>query len=138
MTQQNTQVPRPASRSALRLPRVDLWTAGAIAIALVVLAPMASVLWIAFHPTENIWPHLIATVLPRYLGNTLILMIGVAVLTAMVGTGAAWLTTMYRFPGGTGWIMCCCFRWRSRPMSGPMRSWISCNMPALCKPLCAV
>lgn len=99
MTKQNTQVPRSFSRSALRLPRVDLWTAGALLIALVVLAPMASVVWIAFHPTENIWPHLISTVLPRYLGNTLVLMLGVAVLTAAVGTGAAWLTTMYRFPG---------------------------------------
>ncbi|MFN4153167.1 MAG: ABC transporter permease [Paracoccaceae bacterium] len=99
MTQQNTQVPR----SAFRLPRLDLWTLGAIAIAVVVLAPMASVVWIAFHPTENIWPHLMATVLPRYLGNTLVLMGGVAVLTAMVGTGAAWLTTMYRFPG-RGWL----------------------------------
>ena len=96
MTQQNTQVPR---RPVLRLPRMDVWTFGAIAIAMVVLAPMASVVWIAFHPTENIWPHLMATVLPRYLANTLVLMLGVAVLTAMVGTGAAWLTTMYRFPG---------------------------------------
>ncbi|MFN3724508.1 MAG: ABC transporter permease [Paracoccaceae bacterium] len=95
MTQQNTQVPR----SALRLPRPDVWSLGALGIALVVLAPMASVLWLAFHPTENIWPHLLATVLPRYLANTLVLMVGVAVLTAMVGTGAAWLTVMYRFPG---------------------------------------
>ncbi|MCU0901822.1 MAG: iron ABC transporter permease [Cypionkella sp.] len=96
MTEQNTQV---TARRALRLPRADVWTLGAALIALVVLAPMVSVLWIAFHPTENIWPHLVATVLPRYLGNTLILMLGVAVLTALVGTGAAWLTTMYRFPG---------------------------------------
>ncbi|MDP2081532.1 MAG: iron ABC transporter permease [Pseudotabrizicola sp.] len=95
MTKQNAQV----HRSASRLPHLDLWSLGALLIAVVVLAPMASVLWIAFHPTENIWPHLSATVLPRYLGNTLVLMVGVAVLTAMVGTGAAWLTTMYRFPG---------------------------------------
>lgn len=96
MTEKNTQVPPPPG---LRLPRLDLWTVGAFVIALVVLAPMASVVWIAFHPTENIWPHLVATVLPRYLGNTLVLMLGVAALTALVGTGAAWLTTMYRFPG---------------------------------------
>ena len=77
----------------------DPWSVGAVFIAAVVVAPMLSVLWIAFHPTENIWPHLMATVLPRYLGNTLILMAGVGVLTAAVGTGAAWLVTMYRFPG---------------------------------------
>ena len=86
-------------QSRRRLPRPDLWTLGALAIAAVVLAPVLSIVWIAFNPTENIWPHLIATVLPRYLGTTLLLMAGVAALTAAMGTGAAWLVTMYRFPG---------------------------------------
>jgi iron(III) transport system permease protein len=79
--------------------RLDGWSVGAIAIAAVVLAPMVAVVWIAFHPTENIWPHLLSSVLPRYFGNTLILMAGVGLLTAMAGTGAAWLVAMYRFPG---------------------------------------
>lgn len=80
-------------------PRLDIWSAGAALIAAVVLCPILSVLWIAFHPTENIWPHLMASVLPRYLGNTLILMLGVAVLTAVFGAASAWLVAMYRFPG---------------------------------------
>ena len=75
------------------------WTLVALLIAAVVVAPMLAVLWLAFHPTENIWPHLVATVLPRYLQNTLILMAGVGLLSAAVGTGAAWLVTMHRFPG---------------------------------------
>jgi iron(III) transport system permease protein len=79
--------------------RLDLWTPGAILIAAVVLAPIGSILWIALTPTENIWPHLMATVLPRYLGTTLMLMLGVAALTAAMGTGAAWLVSQYRFPG---------------------------------------
>ncbi|ESW59965.1 MAG: iron ABC transporter permease [Rhodobacter sp. CACIA14H1] len=83
----------------LRAPRVDGWSIGAAVIAAVVLAPMLAVVWIAFHPTENIWPHLMETVLPRYFRNTLVLMGGVGVLTAAVGTGAAWLVVMYRFPG---------------------------------------
>ena len=101
MAEQNTQVPRRAT--GLRLPRLDGWVIGAGLIALVVLAPMASVFWLALHPTENIWPHLMATVLPRYLANTLILMAGVAVLTAGVCAGAARLVSMYRFPG-RGWL----------------------------------
>lgn len=102
MAEQKTQVPirRGVGLSALRL---DGWTLGAALIAVVVLAPMLSVFWLALTPTENIWPHLMATVLPRYLGNTLFLMMGVALVTAAVGTGAAWLTTMYRFPG-RGWL----------------------------------
>ncbi len=91
MVDQNSQVPVRWWPSG--------WTVAAVLVAMVVLAPVVSVLWIAATPTQNIWPHLMATVLPRYLGNTLILMLGVAGLTAVVGTGAAWLVTMYRFPG---------------------------------------
>lgn len=82
----------------------DGWTLAALAIVSVVVAPLVAVVWIAFHPTENIWPHLLATVLPRYFTTTLILMAGVGVLTAAMGTGAAWLVTMYRFPG-RGWLV---------------------------------
>ncbi|MGL5010941.1 MAG: ABC transporter permease, partial [Paracoccaceae bacterium] len=95
MVDQNTQVPVRG--------RVDGWTVGALLIAALVLAPIAAVIWLAFNPTGNIWPHLMATVMPRYIGNTLILMAGVGLLTAAVGTGAAWLITMYRFPG-RGWL----------------------------------
>lgn len=83
--------------------RPDGWTLAAVAIVAVVAAPLVSVLWIAFHPTENIWPHLLSTVLPRYFTTTVILMLGVGALTAAMGTGAAWLVTMYRFPG-CGWL----------------------------------
>ncbi|MBA3911509.1 MAG: iron ABC transporter permease [Rhodobacter sp.] len=79
--------------------RLNLWTPGALLIAAVVLAPIGSIIWLAFNPVENIWPHLMATVLPRYLMTTVALMLGVAVLSAAMGTGAAWLVSQYRFPG---------------------------------------
>ena len=72
---------------------------GAALIAVLVLLPIAAVVWIAIFPAENIWPHLMATTLPRYLGNTLILAVSVGAISATVGTLAAWLITMYRFPG---------------------------------------
>ena len=100
--QQNSQIQR--------LPRhwrLDGWSLGAVAIAAVVLAPMLAVVWIAFHPTDNIWPHLVATVLPRYLGTTLRMMLGVGLLSAIMGAGTAWLVTMYRFAGARvmGWAL---------------------------------
>ena len=79
--------------------RPDGWSLGAALIAGLVLLPVLAVVWFAFHPTENIWPHLISTTLPRYLGNTFVLMAGVGVLTAAMGTGAAWLVVNYTFPG---------------------------------------
>lgn len=48
--------------------------------------------------TETI-SHLIQTVLPRYAGTTLLLVLLVSAGTFAVGVGAAWLVTMTRFPG---------------------------------------
>lgn len=79
--------------------RISGWSVGAVFIAVLVLLPILSVVWIAFHPSENIWGHLISTTLPRYAGNTLVIMASVGALSAMIGTGAAWLVIMYSFPG---------------------------------------
>jgi iron(III) transport system permease protein len=62
-------------------------------------APFVAVVVRARFPSENIWPHLIRTTLPRYLSNTLILMVGVGVLTALVGTCSAWLIARFDFFG---------------------------------------
>lgn len=98
----SAQIPkaRPAPR---RLPGAGWaglgWAGmGALISALAVL-PVLSVALIALRADHNIWPHLSATVLPRYLGNTLILMAAVGALSAAMGTGAAWIVTMYRFAG---------------------------------------
>ncbi|MCW1954907.1 MAG: iron ABC transporter permease [Roseobacter sp.] len=76
----------------------DPWSLMALMISLVVLAPIVAVGTLAVFPSENIWPHLLATTLPRYLGTTLVLMAGVGLLAALVGTGAAWLIARYEFP----------------------------------------
>ncbi|HQY44938.1 MAG TPA: iron ABC transporter permease [Paracoccaceae bacterium] len=84
-----------------------LWSVGAGLIAFLVLMPIASVLWTAFHPTENIWPHLLSTTLPRYVKNTVILALGTGLLAGAMGAGAAWLVTTYRFPLSrlTEWLL---------------------------------
>ena len=90
--------------SAPRAPRLPgPWSTGAALIALVVVLPILSVVYFALTPSENIWPHLLSTTLPRYLVNTAILMAGVGAVTAVVGTVTAWLVVMYRFPG-RGWL----------------------------------
>ena len=87
---------RPKDRGTWRF---DPWSTGAIAIAVLVILPILAVFWMALNPAENIWPHLMSTTLPRYLRNTVTIVLGVGVLAAGMGTGAAWLVTMYRFPG---------------------------------------
>ncbi len=94
MTEQTSQLLPMARRT-----RFDIWSTGAVWIALMVIAPVVAVVWFALTPTENIWPHLISTVLPRYVRNTLVLMTCVGILTAAIGVGTAWLVNMYEFWG---------------------------------------
>lgn len=83
-----------------RAPQLpSLWSVGAALIAICVVAPVVAVVWFALTPTDNIWPHLIDTVLPRYFRNTLILMTCVGLVTAVTGASVGWLVAMYRFPG---------------------------------------
>ncbi|PIE14905.1 MAG: iron ABC transporter permease [Rhodobacterales bacterium] len=82
-----------------RTLRLDLWSAGSVLIAALVVLPILAVVWIAFHPVENIWPHLMATTLPRYLFNSALMMVAVGVLAAVIGVSTAWMVVMYRFPG---------------------------------------
>ena len=71
-----------------------MWlTAGAIALPVLVIA--GSLLG-GFSP---VWQHLLATVLPDYVRNSLLLMLGVGVGTLVLGVGGAWLTAMCEFPG---------------------------------------
>jgi iron(III) transport system permease protein len=76
------------------LQAAALVTAGLIAIPL--LTVLASVFTGAASET---WAHLVDTVLPSYIVNTLYLCLGVGVGTIVLGTAAAWLVTMHDFPG---------------------------------------
>lgn len=79
--------------------RVDGWTIGTMSITGLVTVPIFAVAYLALTPEENIWSHLVSTVLPGYIGTTLTLMAGVGVGTLVIGVGTAWLVTMLRFPG---------------------------------------
>ncbi|NNE23071.1 MAG: iron ABC transporter permease [Rhizobiales bacterium] len=75
------------------------WRVGAICVSALLLLPIAAIAYLALTPSENIWPHLVATVLPDYLAQTAMLMFGVGALTFVIGTSSAWMITMYGFPG---------------------------------------
>ena len=77
----------------------DTWLVfGAGLIALTIALPILTILFLSFTPNENIWPHLLSTVLPGYVWRTLALLIGVGILTFIIGTATAWLVTMREFP----------------------------------------
>ncbi len=92
------------------LPRIDLprshrrdsllhWYGSTWLVALLVALPVLSVFYLALFPKENIWSHLVDTVLPVYIFTTLKLMLGVGTLAIGIGVTCAWLVTMCSFPG---------------------------------------
>ncbi|MCC0009601.1 MAG: iron ABC transporter permease [Hyphomicrobiaceae bacterium] len=82
-----------------RRPHAIAWLIALAAILALMALPVVTTLWLALTPKENIWPHLLQTVLPSSLMQTLLLMAGAGFLTLVIGTATAWLVTMYRFPG---------------------------------------
>ena len=74
----------------------------AIAVVLAALAalPIVAVLGLGLAPGHGtVWEHLAETVLPRFLVNTVALVVLVGVGVAFGGTVTAWLVTNRRFPG---------------------------------------
>ena len=75
------------------------WTLAACLLAALIAAPVAAVLLNAAGPRSEVWQHLVTTVLPEYIVNSLLIMVGVAIGGLIVGVPAAWFTTLCRFPG---------------------------------------
>jgi iron(III) transport system permease protein len=86
--------PRPR-RDSSALP----FTAVGYAIAALVLLPMLAVVLAALGGNLDTLSHLWATVLPRYITTTMILLVTVATGTCLIGAGTAWLVTACAFPG---------------------------------------
>jgi iron(III) transport system permease protein len=74
-------------------------TALACLIAACVLAPIASLVASALSANTTQWAHLSRYVIPDAALTTLLLLLGVGLVVAMLGTGAAWLVTAFQFPG---------------------------------------
>ena len=78
-----------------------LWSAGAMLVAALLSTPILILATQIGGDTEGVFAHLAATVLPRYLVNTLLLCLGVGFGSAFLGAGTAWLVTAFRFPGAS-------------------------------------
>ena len=80
-------------------PRFNGWMAVALAIAALVLVPVA-VTFSSFAQVEgDILAHLTEFVLPELVGNTLWLVLGVGIGVSVLGVSLAWLVAMCEFPG---------------------------------------
>lgn len=68
-------------------------------ISLFMLVPILIVLFSWTQPVADIWTHMRQYVLPQVLKNTVILLLMVTLISGVIGTALAWVTSMYRFPG---------------------------------------
>ena len=81
------------------MTRAAPWSLASGAVALLVLAPVVALAVTASRGSPDLWGHLFAYVLPVSARDTLILLAGVGLLVAVIGTGSAWLVTAFDFPG---------------------------------------
>ena len=70
-----------------------------VLVCVVMMAPLLAIAVTATGDTADLMPHLLQTVLARYVGNTLLLMAGVGVLATLFGVSSAWVVSRYHFPG---------------------------------------
>ncbi|HRP95475.1 MAG TPA: iron ABC transporter permease, partial [Rhodocyclaceae bacterium] len=83
--------------------RMSGWSAltlAAVLIAVLIAVPVLSVFSnVLVGGTSGTWSHMVQTVLPEFIRNTVILCIGVGLGVSSIGITTAWLTTMLDFPG---------------------------------------
>ena len=82
-----------------RTEKSSIWSISVLVVCLLILGPFFSMLIVATDDSGGLWPHLMQTVFPRYVFNTLILMFGVGAVSLFFGLSSAWVISRYNFPG---------------------------------------
>lgn len=77
----------------------NCWTLATGAVASAIAVPLLVILVNVFGEASVAWHHVASTLLPRYLRNTLLLVLGTGGLSLLLGVATAWLVTNHRFPG---------------------------------------
>ncbi len=86
-------------KPGIRITGTAVLTAAATLVAALLAVPIITVLTSVFAAGQGTWQHLMATVLPGYVANTLWLVSGVGAMVIFGGVVSAWLVTMCGFPG---------------------------------------
>ncbi|HEV7415846.1 MAG TPA: iron ABC transporter permease, partial [Tianweitania sediminis] len=94
-----TEVATLSENWRFRRPVGTRWRLGAAVVGAFACLPIAALVTIALQGSEGLWPHMFTHVLPSALHQTLILLVGVGLVVAVIGTTTAWLVSAYDFPG---------------------------------------
>lgn len=83
------------------LSRFNIWYLSSFFISLIVVVPILMIFGSFFETTTEYSSILKETFLLDYIFNSLILLLGVLILTSVIGIGCAYLISFYDFPGAT-------------------------------------
>jgi len=75
------------------------WPIAGFLVAALVSAPIFVVVGSLWFDSDGIWEHLVEERLGEYIKNTVILAVGVGMLSLVIGVSTAWVVSMCRFPG---------------------------------------
>ncbi len=85
-------------QAGIKLPNHLSWRLAALTILVIILLPLVLVASRSFMlETTNIG-HISSNLLPLYLSNTAILVLGTSFITLILGVSTAWFVTVYEFP----------------------------------------
>jgi iron(III) transport system permease protein len=87
---------RPVKNTALSAHQA--WWIGSLCVAALVTLPFIALLFEALRGSDNLFAHLWQNVIATALPQTLILLLGVALIAGSIGTLSAWLVSAYHFP----------------------------------------
>ncbi len=76
-----------------------LWNTSSGLIALLLVFPILAIFTTAVGETNELFSHLMSTVMPTYAYNTVVLVIGTMFLSLLFGIPSAWIMAMCRLPG---------------------------------------
>ena len=81
------------------LKHFNIWYVSSFIISFIVAIPILTVFSSFFDDTSNYFDILKETFLAEYIFNSFVLLVGVMLLTFVIGTGTAYLVSFYKFPG---------------------------------------
>ncbi len=76
-----------------------IWKTSSVAFATLLVLPILAIFYTAVGQTDEVFTHLMATVMPTYASNTVILTVSVMALSLLFGIPSAWVMAMCKLPG---------------------------------------
>lgn len=77
---------------------LDSWSLLSLLLIAMIMSPLVIATKGIFIPINETFRHLMDTVLNEYVINTLIIAVGVVVMTSIIGVSTAWFVSIYEFP----------------------------------------